>query len=326
MEDNIKKYSVIILTHLPHDEFITSLEKLLSQSIKPSKIIIYNTDLANFFKNINNKLKLEELLYDNREIIELVHIKVEDFDHGKARNDAMDLVNTNYVLYLTDDAVPYDNYLCENLLKAFDEFDGNEKVAAVYARQIAKDSAKLKERYVREFNYPNYDIVKTLDTEKKYGIKNYFLSNVCAMYDREIFYKLSKFEENIILNEDTFYAYNAIENGYKIVYASKALVYHSHNYSYHEQFRRNFDIGVSQAEKHEIFEKLPSYNEGQKLVKYVIIKLLKGLHLIMIIDFMIECVYRLMGFKKGFNFRTLTNEQCIKYASNKNYFIKRKKR
>ena len=323
MEDNIKNYSVIILTHLPHDELITSLEMLLNQSIKPTNIVIYNTDLIKFYNNIKNRLKFEELIYDNKNIIKLVHIKVEDFDHGKTRNDAIDIVNTDYVLYLTDDAVPYDKYLCENLLNAFDKYSDKEKVAVVYGRQIAKDSAKLKEKYVREFNYPDYDIVKDIDSEKKYGIKNYFCSNVCAMYDREIFYKLSKFEENIILNEDTFYVYKAINNGYKNVYVSDARVYHSHNYSYHEQFSRNFDIGVSQAERHEIFEKLPSYNEGKKLAKYVILRLLKGLHFIMIVDFVIECLYRVKGFRKGLNFKSLTNEQCIKYASNKNYFIKK---
>ena len=62
MEDNIKNYSVIILTHLPHDELITSLEMLLNQSIKPTNIVIYNTDLIKFYNNIKNRLKFEELI------------------------------------------------------------------------------------------------------------------------------------------------------------------------------------------------------------------------------------------------------------------------
>lgn len=323
MCDKIKKYSVIILTHLPHDELIVSIKNLLAQSIKPEKIIIYNTNLIKFFKHIKNRLEFEKLLYDNKKCIKLIHIDELDFDHGKTRNDAMRLVNTDYALFLTDDAIPYDNYLSENLLNAFKKYDDDTLVAVAYARQIAKENATLKEKYTREYNYPDYDIIKDKSNEVKLGIKNYFCSNVCAMYDRNIFNKLLGFEENIILNEDTFYAYKAINEGYKIVYSSKALVSHSHNYSYKDQFSRNFDIGVSQAEKYDIFKNIPSYNEGIKLIKYVCIKLLKGLHFVLVFDFLIECFYRFLGFKKGMNFRSLKKEECIKYASNKNYFLKK---
>ncbi len=323
MSDNIKKYSVIILTHLPHDELIISIEKLLTQKILPEKIIIYNTNLVSFFKNIKDRLKLERLLYDNKNYIQLIHIDEKDFDHGKARNDAMKLVDTDYVLFLTDDAIPYNDELSENLLNAFTKYEKDSKVAIAYARQLAKNNATLKEKYIREYNYPTYDIIKNKENEAKLGIKNYFCSNVCAMYDRNIFNKLLGFEENIILNEDTFYAYKAINNGYKVIYTSNAIVCHSHNYSYKEQLSRNFDIGVSQAEKYEIFKNIPSYNEGMKLIKYVCFNLIKGLHIFMIVDFLIECCFRLYGFKKGLHFKSLSNDECIRYASNKNYFLKK---
>ena len=324
MSNNLKDYSVVILTHKPSDELIVSLERLIDQTIMPKKIIVYNTDLINFFKNISDRFKLEKLLYDDKKFVQLVHISEDEFDHGKTRNDATRLVDSKYVLFLTDDAVPYNKYLCENLLSAFDRYSDERRVAVVYARQIAKDNAYLKERYVREFNYPDYDIVKDKNSEAKLGIKNYFCSNVCAMYDLDIFNSLGRFEENVILNEDTFYAYKVINKGYKVVYNSKALVYHSHNYTYHEQFSRNFDIGVSQALKPEIFNSLPSYGEGKKLVSYVILKLLKGLHIFKAVDFIIECAYRLLGFRKGISFDKLTNEECIKYACNKKFFLTRK--
>lgn len=323
MSDNIKDYSVVILTHMPSDELILSIEKLLKQTIKPKKIVIYNTDLINFFKNIRNRTKLEILLYDEKSIIQLVHIGVKDFDHGKTRNDAASLISTKYVLFLTDDAIPYDDYLCENLLNSFAIYDGNEHVAVAYARQIAKINAKLKEKYVREFNYPNYDIVKDKSSEITLGIKNYFCSNVCAMYDRNIFNNVGRFEENIILNEDTLYAYKVINQNYKVVYSSNSIVYHSHNYTYNQQFSRNFDIGVSQALNYEIFKNIPSYKEGKKLVLYVVKKLLNGFHFLSIIDFIIDCFYRLSGFKKGIGFSDLTINQCIKYSYNKNYFLKK---
>ena len=47
------------------------------------------------------------------------------------------------------------------------------------------------------------------------------------------------------------YAYKAIHNNYKIYYNNKAMVYHSHNFSYIEQFKRNFAIAKSQKQNKE---------------------------------------------------------------------------
>jgi rhamnosyltransferase len=319
-----KNYDVVILTHAPKDDVVLSLEKLFSQSIKPTKIIIYNTYEKIFYSNISNADKFKELInYSN---VKVVHIDEDEFDHGKARNDAAKLCESDYLLFLTDDAIPYDESMCEEMIKSFDKYStADSKVAVVYARQIAKSDAKLKEKYVREFNYPDYDVIKEKSKEEELGIKNYYCSNVCAMYDRNIFNALGQFEENIILNEDTFYVYNAINKGYKVVYSSSAKVYHSHNLSHKEQFSRNFDIGVSQFERKEIFSKIPSTKEGKKMFASVSKRLLGGFHVFMFMDFVIECFYRYMGFKKGKNFEKLTIDECIKYASNKNYFIKKKR-
>lgn len=325
MKKNDKNYSVIILTYAPKDDLLISLEKLISQSIVPKKIILYNTDRRSFYSNIKDKDKFDKLLSSNSDLIKIVNIEKNEFDHGKTRNDAMELVNTDYALFLTDDAIAYDESLSEHLIDSFEKYSDNDgKVAAVYARQIAKDDAKISERYVREFNYPDYDIVKTKKSEAELEIKNYFFSNVCAMYDRSVFYTLGGFEESIILNEDTFFAYNAINSGYKIVYDSKAMVYHSHNYSNNQQFSRNFDIGVSQSEKREIFDSIPTSKEGMKFVKNISFRLIKGFHLVELISFIVQCTYRYMGFKKGYKYEKLSVDDCIKYASNKNYFIKRK--
>ena len=199
-----------------------------------------------------------------------------------------------------------------------------QKIYMMLLIQIPKPDAKRKEKLIREYNYPPYDIVKEKSKEKIYGIKNYFCSNVCAMYDNDIFKKLGGFEENIILNEDTFYVYKAIQEDYKIIYKSDARVLHSHNLAYKQQFMRNFDIGVSQEEKKEIFDKIKSEKEGIKLLKYATKKMLSGLHFISFVDFVIDCVYRYLGFKKGKSFEKLSIDECIKYANNKKYFMKKK--
>ena len=323
-----KTYDVIILTYEPYDKLIESLLMLMDQTIEPMTIYICNTCKESFYKNISDRATLDKILfgeYDTRfkNRIKIVHIEKNEFDHGRTRNEMVKLSKSDFVLFLTHDAVPCDKYLSENLLSAFNEYSiSNARVAVSYARQIANNVASLKEKLIREYNYPKYDIVKEKSMENILGIKNYFCSNVCAMYDRYIFNNLGGFEENIILNEDTFFSYNAIQNGYRIVYKSAAKVFHSHNYKYKEQFSRNFDIGVSQCERKEIFDRVPSEKEGFKLVSYVLKNMLLKLHFINAIDFVIECIYRYLGFNYGKNYRKLSKDACLKYASNKQYFLK----
>ena len=323
-----EKYDVVILTHAPKDALVISIEKLLNQKNVPVNIIIYNTDENLFYKNISHESKLKK--YVNNEHgyntnIKLINIDKKDFDHGKSRNDASKLVSSKYILFMTDDAIPYDDNLTLNLIEVFYKYETNDKrVAVAYARQIASENATLKEKYVREFNYKEFDEIKEKDKESRLGIKNYFCSNVCAMYDREIFNSLGGFEENIILNEDTYFAYKCIKKGYRVIYVSNAKVYHSHNLNYREQFSRNFDIGVSQCQKKEIFGSVSSSKEGIKLICYVVGKLFIGLHFIKIVDFIIECFYRYLGFRCGLRYETYSIDKCISYANNKYYFIKRK--
>ncbi len=324
---SIKTYDVVILTHAPHDDLFYSIQKLREQTIKPKTIIIYNTDKDRFYDNITKKNELDTLfasLKDDGIKFTRVDIDEDEFDHGKARNDAANIVTSDYVLFMTDDAIPYDEKLSINLMSAFVEYsDEKSKVAVSYARQLAKENAKFKERIIREYNYPSRDIVKEKSKEKILGIKNYFCSNVCAMYDMSIFKSLGKFEENIILNEDTFYVYKAIQNGYKIVYSSKALVLHSHNLTYMNQFSRNFDIGVSQRERKELFQSIKSEKEGLNLIKYALPRFLKGCHFISLCDFIIDCIYRYCGYRQGINYEKLSIDKCIKYANNKKFFLKR---
>lgn len=288
-----KTYDVVILTHEPQSMLIDSLNLLKKQKAKPKNIIIYNTDEKVFYKNIKDIVALKATLKSKN--VKLVHIEKKDFDHGKARNDAMKLCTSDYVLFMTDDAVPYDNMLSTKLMEGFTD----KKVAVTYARQIAKKEASKKEKYVREFNYPNVDIVKDKTTKKQYGIKNCFCSNSCAMYDRLLFNKLGRFKIGLPQNEDMLFAYKAIEKGYKVVYKSKAMVYHSHNLSYLEQFKRNRDIGKFQKINKKIYKKFKSEGEGFKLIKFVNEKFIREKKYLSLIDFNVECIFRYLGYLVG---------------------------
>ena len=67
------------------------------------------------------------------------------------------MAKSEYVLFMTQDAVCYDDYVIENLLNAFDD----RKVGIAYARQnFAREDVDEIERMTRENNYPEESIVK----------------------------------------------------------------------------------------------------------------------------------------------------------------------
>ena len=168
----------------------------------------------------------------------------------------------DYLLFMTQDAVPADTHLVEYLAKAFDD----PLVAAAYARQLAKKTDSAIERFTRNFNYPAESRVKTQADIQALGIKTYFCSNSCAMYRKSTYEELGGFLPEAIFNEDMVFASTAINAGYSVAYVAEARVIHSHNYTGFQQFQRNFDNGVSHADNQEAFHNVETLGEGKRLV------------------------------------------------------------
>ena len=251
--ENIMKIDVIIPVGNPGAEFEALLERLGRQTLPVHKLLVMNT---------RSKTDVEKML-EGRPGIQTVSLEKEEFDHGGTRDRAARLSDADYLLFLTQDALPADEYLVERLFSPFSD----KRVKAAYARQLPKPDCRELERYTRAFNYPEESRVKTAEDLPELGIKTFFCSNVCAMYERETYLAQGGFAKRTIFNEDMIYAGGLIKNGYAVAYAADAKVIHSHNYSGREQFHRNFDLAVSQAEHPEIFAGIASEGEGIRLVK-----------------------------------------------------------
>ena len=100
------------------------------------------------------------------------------------------------VVCMTQDAMPADETLIEELVKPF----GDPEVWAAYARQLPNEECREVEKYTRSFNYPEQSMVKTKEDLDRLGIKTFFCSNVCAAWRREKYLELGGFVKHTIFN------------------------------------------------------------------------------------------------------------------------------
>lgn len=302
---------VIIPIYKPDSNFILLIEKLQKQTIKPNKIILMNTE-EKYAKKFLEKSKILER-YDN---IEIHHVSETEFDHGKTRDMGVQFSKAPYFLCMTQDAVPANENMIEELLKVLEK----RNVASVYGKQLARANSHILEDFTREFNYPDESRIKSLKDLNELGIKTYFCSNVCAAYKREIYDKLGGFIKKTIFNEDMIYAAAVIKAGYEIGYVAEAQVIHSHYYTGKQQFHRNFDLGVSQADHPEVFKEVPSEKEGSRLVSETIKFLVKEKKFNLLVPFIYQCGCKYIGYRMGKAYHKLPMSLIQKCTMNSNYW------
>lgn len=313
MEDR-KKVDVVIPTYKPGKKFSRLLKMLQRQTWPVGKIIVMNTEKSFWnehgFEGIKN--------------LEVHHLTKEEFDHGETRNRGMRFSRADIVVFMTDDAVPEDEHLIEELVKAFEQRGPQgEAVIMAYARQLPDKDCPLAERYTRSFNYPEESCVKTRADLERMGIKTFFASNVCCAYDREKFWFQGGFIRRTIFNEDMIFAGKALlQDDYAVAYAAGARVIHSHNYNCRQQFKRNFDLAVSQADHPELFGCVRSESEGIRLVKSTACFLIRRGKPWLVPGLVVKSGFKFLGYRAGKCYRLLPKWLILKLTMNREYWKK----
>lgn len=306
------KVDVIIPVYKPGRELFALLDQLRCQTVPLGKVILMNTE-KEYFEQLTDRTEFAERYPQ----VEVWHISKQEFDHGGTRHQGVLHSDGDIFITMTQDALPADRHLVERLTRHL-----NGKVAVAYARQLPAAGCKETEKASRQFNYPPVSGIKTGGDLQRLGVKTFFCSNVCAAYRRDIYDALGGFIRHTIFNEDMIYAAGAVKEGYGIAYEADARVFHSHNYTNMQQLRRNFDLGVSQADHPEIFADFPSESEGKKLVKetYTYLKDRKKLYLFP--GFCVQCGFKYVGYLLGKNYKKLSRKWIWKITANREYWEK----
>lgn len=285
------RVSVIIPTFNAGSELEELLKRLKKQTVKPYEIIVIDSSS----KDGTSGRAL-------RAGAQVMSVHQNEFDHGGTRNKAAVQSKGDILLFMTQDALPYDDRLIEHLIAPMFR---DKNIVYTYARQLARPEANILEQLARQYNYPDRSEVKTYEQIEELGIKTFFCSNVCAAIRRETFEVMGRFQEPVIFNEDLFMAARCILTGHKIAYCAEALVYHSHDYSIAQQFRRYFDNGISMRCNTWITPYASVRSAGSKLVKLQLKELHRKRKWHLIPKLVTESAAKLIGYKLGIHYRRI---------------------
>lgn len=224
---------VIIPIYHPDEKFIELLNMIKKQTISDIPVLIIDSGSDKRWCKATHGLNWQ-----------LKEIESKDFNHGGTRQMGIDMCpGKEIIVFLTQDAILADEYSIENLVRAFDDIG----VGCAYGRQLPHKDANVFAAFARLHNYSDKSYVRSYEDRDKYGMKTAFISNSFAAYRKTAMEKVGGFPSNVILSEDMYVAAKMLMSGWKVSYVAEAKVYHSHNYTIWQEFKRYFDIGVFHA-------------------------------------------------------------------------------
>lgn len=190
---------------------------------------------------------VKEMQRQNNSIC-LIEIPPQNFGHGKTRNLGATIAKGEFLVFITQDAIPANEYWLVNLIKPFYE---NPEIAGVFGRHLAHHDANifLKNDLINHFSYyESHPLAKIEDfklykNDENYRFSLYFYSDNNSCMKKSIWKKIPY--PDVDFAEDQLWAKLILEAGYAKFYSHDAIVFHSHNYSIIETFQRSFDEGNS---------------------------------------------------------------------------------
>jgi rhamnosyltransferase len=244
-------------------------------------------------------------------------VRTEDFDHGGTRTLAGKAAKGDILVYMTQDATPFDNHSIENITRPFED----QAIAASFGRQLPYPGAAAFGAHLRLFNYPDVSCIKSLEDRNAYGIRTAFLSNSFAAYRKTALEGIGWFRRKLIMGEDTCAAAKMLLAGHKIMYVAGAMVYHSHDYTVLQEFKRYFDIGVfHQSERWIIDEFGKAEGEGIRYMQSLFAFLGRRQKYYLIPEGVVRNTLKYIGYKLGQNYDKLPASMIHKCSMHANFW------
>jgi rhamnosyltransferase len=289
------------------------LEELLSsfriQTVKPEKLLVVDSSSTDDTVLIAKRYGAEVMLIDR-----------DDFDHGGTRTLAAHKIGSDYLVFFTQDVIPAHRFVLQNLIEPL---LNDETVGVSYGRQLPSFDATDTARHLRLFNYPESSQIRDFADRTRYGLSTVFASNSCAAYNRDLLEGVGFFKDDLIFGEDTCAVGRMLQQGLKVAYVADAPVYHSHNYSWSEDFRRYFDIGVLHSTEEWLVATYgKAENRGFTYLRSGLFYLHSRRNYSLIVDFMVRVVLKFMGYQLGRRYSWLPEKLVPELSMHRKWWAK----
>ncbi len=265
------------------------LEKLLpalrSQSLPPCAIVVIDSS------------SIDDTVAQARTSGAIVEVIARsDFDHGATRNRGAALAgDVEFLVFMAQDALPVNDGFLARLVRPLEE----GIAAAAFARQVPYAHARPSEIFARTCNYPGTSQRRTARDIPRLGVRALFFSDVASAVTRRAFDAAGRFPERTIMNEDMILCSRLLAQGEAVVYQAEAQVYHSHDYTLAQQFRRAFDIGVFFRDQAAELAGVRAGGEGMRFAVRQFGWLLRRGHVFWAMRSLLENAARFLAFELG---------------------------
>jgi rhamnosyltransferase len=162
--------------------------------------------------------------------VRLHQIEPEDFNFGRTKNMGAEMANGEYLIYLSQDAIPADRSWLRNMIGPFSD-------PGVHAVQGVEKSEEGFYWWRKGFFWYTSEIRRWMEEYQQIG-----LSCVALAIRREAWERI-RFDI-VPFGEDKLYQKKATEAGMKIVLSRDASVLHAHSYSWKSLRNRVINEGL----------------------------------------------------------------------------------
>jgi rhamnosyltransferase len=301
------KISLIIPTLNAEVYLPALLGRLQTQTLREVEVLVIDSESDDRTREIASSFGARTMTIPRKE-----------FNHGHTRNIAAQATSGEYLAFLTQDALPVNDKLLACLVAPLER---DVTIAVGYGRQVPYDQACTIEKFVRGFNYPETSRTRCKNDIPELGVKTFFCSNACAIYRRDVFFRLGGFQDDAIMNEDMDFVYRAVMSGYGIQYAADAQVFHSHDYSPAGQFRRYVDIGVFFAGNPQLASCARNETEGRRYLREAAAFLIHNGKAHELVHLFLDSAARFLGYRVGINYRSIPVSVMKRMSMNKGYWL-----
>lgn len=218
-------------------------------------------------------------------------IEPSEFSHSLTRENEAKKCKGDVIVFISQDI----KILRDDWLFYLTKGISDGACEAAYSRQIA-DKNNI-EKYTREKNYGVKEFIKSKKDIPKLGLNTFFFSDASSAILRKIFDELGYYDgKRLASNEDQYIAYKLITSGYRIEYAAKSEVVHSHDFNFLTLYKRYKDTGDFYR-KEKYMNNFSTNRAGADMAIYILRRIFEDRNLKAAIEFIPNMLARYLGMK-----------------------------